>query len=223
MKQSPRSPFVFTDYDKISDTLLWMNTAKLEFFVKLSRKDKLGNVRSYHSEYGYYSESLGKKAYNIYRDYSMGYVINCGSYEHNVTLRTNDIMMLQLVLKNAILPWFNGPSSIFGVNKSNKLCIKGKYQPVHFPISQNEYIEFTPIVMEFENGDAVPGIRFEINTPDNFFDITVDNFLSFAYIITHSDMVNMAMSMLNYVKTKPYNVGLYDKTDDGKNKGFFNN
>ena len=63
----PVSPFIFTEYDKISDTLMWFGTSKyrLRFNVQLSRRDNNGNVRSFHSEFGFYNESMDKNFINI--------------------------------------------------------------------------------------------------------------------------------------------------------------
>jgi hypothetical protein len=96
-----------------------------------------------------------------------------------------------------------------------------------FVISNTSYIGFKPIVYYYKNSDEVKqGVFVEINSPDNSFEISIDNFLQFTSIVLNTDMVNAAMNMLNYVKSKPYgmnNIELKDNNGSNNNRnGFFN-
>lgn len=232
----PVSPFIFTEYDKISDTLMWFGTSKyrLRFNVQLSRRDNNGNVRSFHSEFGFYNESMDKNCININRDYKYFYSIDksSGDMNESIIFRQNDIEVLKFVIKEKMYPWFfGGTKSIYGLDKKKNLCLKQIVKPIIFPVSNNSYISFKPIIITFDNThESKQGVEIIINEDENSFEIDIDNFLQFTSIILNTDMVNAAMTMLNYVKIKPYHINYresqnYNNGGNGKRtgRGFFDN
>jgi hypothetical protein len=226
MDKQPVSPFIFTEYDKISDTLMWFGTSKykLRFNVRLNRKDQNGKIRSFHSEFGFYNESLGKNGINISRDYTYFYTIERGGdLNGSLLLRQNDVEMLKMVIKDRIYPWFfSQQKSVYGMNQEGQLCLKRRVKPILFPLSNNNYISFCPTVIEFSTThEYKQGLEVAINEETNSFDIDIDTFLQFASIILNTDMVNAAMNMLNYVKVKPYRVNYRESENGESTKGFF--
>ena len=227
----PVSPFIFTEYDKISDTLMWFGTSKykLRFNVKLNRRDMNNKVKSFHSEFGFYNENMNKKCVNISRDYSYFYTIErSNDYNGSILLRQNDVEVLGFIIRERIYPWFFGSKSIYGLDQNNGLCLKKVIKPVMFPVSNLNWMSFKPIVITYENThDSKQGVEIAINEESNTIELDIDNFLQFTSIILHTDMVNAAMNMLNYVKIKPYQVNYSEAEDENgtrkKGGGFFNN
>lgn len=207
------SPFVFIDYDRISDVLLWLpDKWQLKFNVKLSRNTNNFGRLPFHSEYGYNTNN--GKSISIRREYKYFYTIENKedrNLDSNIMLRTNDIFVLKMLINNNILPWFVGNTRVFITNKNNKLCIKrDSFEEVRLPVNDGKYIKFIPIICTYEDGRSCEGVRFVINDDNFWFDVPVNTFFEFAYIICNTDMVNAAMSMLSYVKTAPYNINYKD-------------
>ena len=61
----------FTDYNKITDILMYLNDKiRLSLVVKLNSKDKNNNERNFHSEYHYPNEYKGIDRYSVTRNFS---------------------------------------------------------------------------------------------------------------------------------------------------------
>ena len=126
----------------------------------------------------------------------------------------------------------NDPAkNVYGIDQDNKLRIIRNVKPFQFAVSSVSYINFKPIVYYFDSvtEQSKQGIRLEINNPENYVDIPVDTFFHISSILLNTDMLNAAMNMINYVKTKPYGVNIVDMNNRGPVKpsyntsnGFFN-
>lgn len=203
---------LFTDFDKITDTILYLsNDVTVSICLNLNTKSKDGKVKNFHSEYKYYSDNLGKDSYSIKRTVQPYFSINdLKDFKNSIMLKVNDIWMLKMLLDNKVMPWFIGKTRLFFFDENNKLQIKGKYDIQEFRLNDYNSIAFAPIVLRFEDGTDKEGIRLFINTKERFVDITVDVFISFYYLITHTDLYNAGANMLNYVKMAPYDCGLFE-------------
>ena len=233
----PVSPFIFTNYDKISDNLMWFGSSKyrLRFNVQLNRRDNAGNIKSFHNEFSFYNESMDKNCINIIRDYKYFYSIDkaSGSLDESVILRQNDVEVLRYIIKERIYPWIFGSKSVYGFDKNKNLCLKQNVKAILIPLSNQNFISFKPIIVHYENThESKEGIQIVINNEDNAIEIDIDTFFQFSSIILNTDMVNAAMNMLTYVKVKPYliNNNLNQTGDSGqlnygrkRGKGFFDN
>ena len=208
------NPIYFIDYDKIADTVMWFNSDYiLKFNVILKHRNKNGDSMSFHSEYKTYNQRLDKEYLSISRSFTFYFTIESeNNFGNGLVIRPNDVELLSMVIQNNIYPWFIG-KNIFGTDKSGRRVIKGEFTPVQFPLTDQKFITFAPIVIDYENGQSSEGLRISINTNEEYFDITVNKFLEFAYYIIHTDMYAVACSMLNYVKTKPYLVNFRDYTE----------
>ena len=227
-KEPVTKPILFIDYDKISDVLLWLEKSKyqLKFTVLLKKKDVNGNPKSFHSEYSYYNSITDKNNISIKRDYKyfFSFERSNGDMDDNIILRSNDIEILKIQIKDIMYPWFFGTKNVYGIDQNNNLCLKKPVKPFQFVISSISYISFEPIVYYYENSnDAKQGVRIEINKPQNSFEISIDTFLQITSILLNTDMVNAAMNMLNYVKAKPYGINNYDLTQNNNTKFNKNN
>lgn len=209
------SPFYFIDYDKIADVVMRFDSSYyLKFNVRLSRTDKDGNRIPFHSEYK--SRPNGNEMYSIRREYTTFYSIE--SYNRDIDrnyvyMYPGDIYVLNMLINNNILPWFVGEKRIFGKNSDDQLCIKyNDFEKQYLPLSAGQFLSFLPAIIQFPEGSSKEGVTIGINRESVSFDITVDRFFQFAYIIQNTDMLSMAASMINYVKIKPYLLNYKDLT-----------
>ena len=225
-------PIHFTDYDKISDTLMYFSQdVILKFNVNLSKVGKNRKRTPFHTEYAYQSSKSGYKAYSIKRQFNCFFTIdNVKSFEDNVMIRPQDVVLLQMVLRNQVLPWIMGSSRIYGFDDNERLILKGKFTKVDFPLSEYKYIAFLPIVIDYSDNTSKEGIRIIINRSDNIVDININQFLEFYYYISNVDMYSAACSLMNYVKMGPYGENMTDTTalnytpgSNGSGNSFFNN
>ena len=201
----------FTDYDRISDTLMFLSTTiKLCFTVVLCKKDKMGNRAHIHSEYEYPSKFRDQNmARSIKRDINYYYTIdNMNDFGNGLVLRPQDIEILKMLLDQQILPWFFGKNRVFNI-KDNKLYIKEFGEPVVYAQSDYKFVSFNPIVFTYEDGKYKEGIRIYLNSQDAFADLDIDRFMQFVNIIKCTDMYNAALTMINYVKIPPYGINTY--------------
>ena len=213
------SPFIFIDYDKISDVLMWFNSEYyMKMNVKLSKIDRYNGRLPFHSEYKFYNKNTDRETYNIRRDYSVFFSIESTikDIENNyIYLNPSDVYVLNILINNNIMPWFFGDTRIFGKNKQDQLCIKRKeFTRVNLPVNSGQYISFLPTICIFNDDTSKEGVSICINSDSIFFDITIDKFLQFAYIVSNTDMYTMASTMINYVKAKPYLVNLKSFNDN---------
>lgn len=218
----------FFDYDRISDTLIYFSQDIIfRFNVQLSKKDKYDHRNFFHKEYEYMSKySDTKYAYSIKRDMTFYYSIDDNrNYMNGVMIGINDVYLLDMFIKNNILPWYIGDKSIYGNSPDNNgLIIKGKWRPQQFALSDYKYMTFMPIVLTYDDNKTNFGIRLVINKEDNFVDIDLNKFLAFYQIISKTDMYSVASNMVNYVKTMPYNVNsiiLHNGSGNSTSKSYF--
>lgn len=205
-------PFTFLNYDKISDNLLWLGytedreSVTLKFCVNLVKQDLSGNERHFHSEYKYYSKKFERNSQSITRSYDFYYTINASGDTYGCMLKMSDVQILNMIFDNTIIPWFTGPTRIFNMI-DDKMVISGEFNEVTIPLSERTYLKFSPVVINYENTNSYKeGVRLEINSQNTYVDITVDKFMDLVYILHNTDMVNLAATMINYVKIPPYNI-----------------
>lgn len=209
-----KSPFVFIDYDKISDVILWFDrNYYMKLNVKLSKTDKKDKRLPFHSEYK--TEYNNNITYSIRRDYTTYYSIECNDRsiadKNYVFLYPSDVYVLSMLIEKNILPWFMGDTRIYGKNKDDELFLKyTDTEKVYLPLNGGSFLSFEPTIITFLDGTGKEGITIAMNHENITFDITVDKFFQFAYIITRADMVSSAIGMINYVKSKPYLVNFKD-------------
>lgn len=206
------SPIIFTEYDKISDSVMWLDsTFNMKFVVQLTTYDKNGNPRTFHNEFITRNKAKGLDNVSVRREYRFYYIIESKlNYRDSVLLYPNDVMLLNMIIQNNIFPWFIGSNTIFGRDSRNILKIKGKFDIVDFPLNNGKYLRFYPTIIGYEDGTMKEGIRMEMNNPEVFADITIDKFLEMSNYLVNTDMLTMASTMLNYIKTEPYGANIRD-------------
>ena len=197
----------YTDFDRIVDTVLFLDSNHtLDFCTRLSAKDKNGYRRFYEFESQYQSNqylntNIGR---SIKRSMSFYYIItNKTQFTGGLILRTNDVYLLQQLIQTKVLPWYFDSTRLFKI-KNNRLVIIGEYNPVLYTKDQQNWINFEPIVIEYEDGTFKDGIRMTINSNDDFIDLSIDKFLEFYSYLNYQNMYLQSEAQCNYVKTAPY-------------------
>lgn len=201
----------FTDYDRISDTLMFFNPyIRLNFTVQLSKKDKMGNRAHIHTDMEYPSKFHDQNvARSIKRDINYYFSLdNVNDFGNGLVLRAQDVEILKMLLNQQILPWFFGANRVFDI-KEDKLYIKEYGGSVIYAQSDYKFLSFDPIVFTYEDGKFKEGIRMYLNNQDAFADLDIDRFMQFVNIIKCTDMYNAALTMINYVKIPPYGINVW--------------
>lgn len=213
-----REAICFIDYNKIQDNLIYLaKGVSLKFNLVIRRRDKNGQWISNLAEYGYHTQSDDKLQFVIKRNMNFFYSIEFkGNYINNIQIFTKDIEPFKVLIDNSIMPWFVGTNRIFDKVK-DKLVINGKYTKAVFPLSDAKYIIFYPIIIEYEDNKSIEGLRMEINSPDNYVDISLSKFMELVYYIKNVDMYSAACGMLSYMKTPPYLENYTEISDDNDN------
>ena len=156
--------------------------------------------------------------YTIRRDYTVYYSIECKSREagnNYVYLYPGDVYVLNMLIRNNIIPWFIGSTRIFGKDADDQLFLKyNDIETQYLPLSGGSFLSFAPAIFTFKMDDTKKeGIIIGVNHDSNTFTITVDKFFQFTYILSKTDMISAAIGMINYVKSKPYLTNFKDLSD----------
>ena len=213
----------FTDYDKITDTLMYLDRRyQLNIVVHLTTHNTKSNkINPFHTEYTYNNNSKDKTCYSIRRDINVAFEIkDRDDYEGSVYIRPCDIIFFTMMVQEQIIPWYIGKHRIYSFDNNNQLLIKGKFKPAEFPLSEYKFLRFTPIVLSFADDTYKEGVRITINKNENYVDLDIGKLMEFIYYINNTDLHNAASSMLNYVKTMPYGVNMIDLQQNFKEDSF---
>lgn len=209
----------FSDYDRISDTLMFFdNNTTLEFVVTLSSKDKNGNRLFFHSECDYDSNKYYgvDKGHSIKRRMTFYYVVNDKrAFDRSFVIRPEDAMTLTILIESQILPWyFDIKKKIFSIVEG-QLRITGIYQDVIFAKSEYAYLRFVPCVYQFDDNTYKEGIRLYIGSESTYTDMEIDKFLGFYYFISKVDMYSVASNLATYTKLPPYGINTFSRSGLG--------
>lgn len=192
---------VHNDYDRISDTVFWLNKDwVVKFVVRLNRYTENRGKENYHKEFGYSAKN--GFAVSINRDFDYFLQIESVRKDNNgfkdqIQITQNDIYFLQFKLNKAS-KWFTGAKSIFA-KSSNGAMVPTKTYSEKIDISFGKYIEIEPAVVKYDNGNYITGVRFYMNSDAVNFFIDVNKFLSFNYFISNFNMYLAAQGLLSYL------------------------
>lgn len=218
------SSYNYTDFDKITDTIMFFdNIHTLDFCTRLSGKDKNGYRRFYEFEMQYQSNQyLGTDVgRSIKRTMTFYYLINNKNlFTGSILLRVNDVYVLRNIITSKIFPWF-WDNRIFA-EKNNRLVINGQYNPVEYIKDLQTWLRFEPITIEYDDGTYKEGIRMTINTNEDFVDMNIDKFLEFFGYMNPDTMYLQAQAQCNYAKMSPHGLNLLT-VGGGLGSGGFNN
>lgn len=203
----------FVDYDKITDTLLYLSqNITMSFHVVLSRKDKQGKRVFFHYETAYNSKFIGSDTgHSIKRNMNFYFTIdNKNDFANGFILRQQDVMLLVMAIEKMVLPWFfgNGKERIFSI-VDNKLVITGNFTPLTYTQSEIKFLRFTPFVLSYPDGTYKEGIRITLNYDSEYADMDIDKFMGFYGLLKNTDMYGVACSMVTYAKLAPYGLNIF--------------
>ena len=210
----------FEEYDRIADTILWLNSeVSLSFVVRLFYKAKDGSRRFFHSEVHKTSEmphvDVSRSIKRIARFYFT--IGNKNSWGDSLIFKPGDVFVFTKAIEERVFPWFFGETRIYS-QVEDRLAITGKCDPFVYREDEYKYISFVPVVLGLENNQYKEGIRVFLNNQDNMFDIDIDTLLNLYWIMKNTDMVTYASTMMNYVKTPPYGINVWQAS--GLGSGF---
>lgn len=206
---SSNSP-TFSDYSRISDTLMFLDKNIMLTFVTSLSKSKAGsNKQFFHSENKYNGQWSIKRQMSFYFCLS-----ESKNFTNSIVLRPQDVALFLLSFEKQVLPWYVGNKRIFSIIDS-KLAIKGEYKDFLYTQSDYVYIKICPIVYTYEDGQSKEGARLYLNADDVYSDMDLDKLMGFYYLLKNTDMYTVASTMANYVKTPPYGVNVYNPSGLG--------
>lgn len=205
----------YTDYDRITDSLLYLSdSVSLKFVVVLSKKAPGGERRFFHSETMYQSRYIGTDiARSIVRNMTYYFVLAVkNDFTTSFVIRPQDAEMLKKVIQERILPWYFGNKRIYK-KMEDKLSIVEKFNPVIYAQSEYQVLRFEPIVVEYDDGYYKEGIRLTISNVE-IVEMDIDKFFGFINIL-NTDMYCAACSLVNFAKIQPYGVNTFSNTSVG--------
>jgi hypothetical protein len=211
----------FIEYDRITDTLMWLSqNVRLTFVVTLHYKRKDGSRQFFHSEVSkvsnYYGVDLSR---TIKRNANYYFVLDTvNAFGEGIVLRPSDVFEFITKFERELLPWFmdNGDNKtrLFSI-MDDTMVIKGTYIPFVFAVSEYRHLSMIPTVLQDNNGKFKEGVTVHFNGDSNVFDLSIDQLLNLYQILKTTDMVTYASTMMNYVKTPPYGVNNFEATGLG--------
>lgn len=210
----------FTDYEKISDVLMFINKdVNLCFNVSLAYRAQNGNRNHFHKEYSYKSRYVDKdNVVSIKRNFKYYLSIDIkDNFNNNVMINTSNILALRMRLKIV----YNWLTTLFKY-KDDKLVIIGKWNDNILYLNQYSCLKFEPTVCVYEDGTYKEGVRIYINNEDIYFDMDIDKFMEFYYLIDTIDMYQSAITLLNYLRPE-YGSNITYLNNSNDNNIFYSN
>lgn len=203
----------YQDYDRISDTLMFFNNdTVLEFVVNLSSRDKNGNRLFFHSEVDYDSNKYYgiDKGHSIKRRMTFYFAINDRkAFDRSFIIRPEDTLMLAMIIKSQILPWYFDPIKKIFSFVEGQLKITGNFKDVIYSKNEYSYLRLTPCVYSFEDNTYKEGIRMYVSSDHVYVDMEIDKFMGLYYYLTYTDMYSVACNIVTYAKVPPYGLNTY--------------
>jgi hypothetical protein len=210
----------FNEQDRVTDTIMWLSSdVNLTFVTQLYYKQKDGTRRSFHSEVHRTSEFPNADVSRyIRRNCKFYFVLGSKSnWGDGLIFKPGDVFVFTKAIEEKVMPWFFGPTRIYS-QLEDRLAITGKCDPFVYRNDEYRYISFVPIVLEYPNHQYKEGLRVFLNNQDNMFDIDIDTFLNLYWIMKNTDMLTYSSTMMNYAKTPPYGINVWQS--GGLGSGF---
>ena len=187
----------FLDYEKISDVLMKLsNDMTLSFNVSLAYRKQDGSRNHYHKEYSYKSRYIDKgNVISLKRNFKYYLSIDIkDDFNNSVMITAANMIALRMKLK-IVYGWL---TSLFKY-QDDKLIISGTWNDNYLYLNQYSCLKFEPTVCMYEDGTYKEGVRIYINNDSLFFELDIDRFMEFYYIIDNIDMYQNAIIILNYL------------------------
>ena len=222
---SVTTPLHFIDYERISDVIMYINKdVSLSFNVSLAYKRGDNTRGHFHKEYCYSSSKYIDKhnLVSIKRNFKYYLSIDIkDDFNNSIMINQCNIIALRMKLK-IVYSWM---TSLFKY-KDNKLIISGSWNDNVLYLNQYGTIKFEPTICMYDDGTYKEGVRIFLNNEKLYFDMDIDRFMEFYYVIDIIDMYQCAITILNYLQPEFGKNISYINEDNSKgssNGGFFNN
>ena len=210
----------FTDYDKITDTLMWLSdNTVLNFVTILNKKNKFGERKffQYETMYGE-DKSTNKPLRSIKRNMDFYFVIeNRDVFGGGIVLRPQDVYTFLMFVEQKVLPWYYGTPKQQAFRIINGELVFNNFEPVVWAQSENAFIEFSPYIFTFEDNTSSQYIKMNIRSTNEIL-MSIDKFMGFLQLLK-SDMYACACTNVNYAKTQPYGINVYNAKGLGGGRG----
>lgn len=210
----------FIDYDKITDVLMYMSKdINLSFNVSLAYRKQDGTRNHYHKEYSYKSKYIDKgNVVSLKRNFKYYLSIDIkDDFNNSVMITAANILALRMRLK-IVYNWF---TTLFKY-QDDKLIISGTWNDNILYINKYSCLKFEPTVCIYEDNTYKEGVRIYINSDDIYFDLDIDRFMEFYYIIDNIDMYQNAIILLNYLRPE-YGTNITYLENGSSINNFYNN
>lgn len=210
----------FTDYERITDSLMYLSDRlTLNFVVNLAKKNQMGNRQFCHFETSYVSEKYNGTSpiRSIKRNMSYYFVIDDREvFANGFILRPQDVELLLMLIQQQILPWFFGNKEERAFHMVKEQLVLKEYREVVYTQSESRWIKFAPIVYSYEDGTFAQGLEMIFQSGE-VASMNADKFMGFVNILK-TDMYAVACSMLTYVKQQPYEINTYSPSGLGASR-----
>jgi hypothetical protein len=195
------------NYERIYDDIYWLSLdTVLRFAVILGKANEDHTRRHFHKETEYDSKYIDKlRVSSINRSYNYYYYFeNIKDRDSFTMIRSQD--MPNIISKfNEIKTWFLTKNPVFRIKDGRLVVVTPKR--IEIPnLAQFKTLCFEPTIIRYD-GSEEAGIRISFAT--SFTDVTLDKFMGLEYILSSSNMVQMAMLMLNYIECPPFGTNSY--------------
>lgn len=218
------NPFIYEQYDKISDLVFYLGrNVVLKFTVLLAKyTDEFGR-RLFHKEFEYNSKNADIPLITIKREYEYYLSIEnlktdeISGLKEFIKIGVEDIMLLRQGL-NAAAKWFTDPQykDLFIIHK-NQLIMGMKLDTIEVPLYGDKWIGLDPTIYTYHE-ECSPGVRLYLSDPNNFVDMYLNKFMGLVYTINSFNMYLAAQSMLSYIGRPEFGYNIVSFTEEG-NKG----
>lgn len=199
------------NYERIFDDIHWLSLdTVLRFAVILGKANDNHTRKHFHKETEYDSKYIDKlRVSSINRSYSYYYYFeNIKDRDSFTMIRVQDMPILIMKLEEIKSWFFNTKTPIFKI-KDGRLIVTTPKRVEVPNLAQYKTLCFEPTIIRYD-GSEEPGIRISFSS--SFTDVTLDKFMGLEYIISNSNMVEMAMLMLNYIECPPFGTNNYSMT-----------
>lgn len=191
-----------SDFNKLADIIYRLSsTVTIKANVELVRIGIDGMKKSYHREV---QTSAGIK---MTREFIYYYTLERAGDDYiSIMIRASDMILFQRRL-NDVLKWFEDGNTF--VVKNKKLVLLPT-KPLIVPgLAANKYIQFDPIVYQFDETSAVsPGVRITLGDPNEYVDIDVDKVYGMKYAL-EANMFLVSQNIVNYLGRPDFGTNLY--------------
>lgn len=178
----------------------------LNFVVDLAYRTNDGFRKGIYQEYEYESKKYRDQSSLITIRRKIGGYLQIYQYGNPISfnIKRAALNMLQSQLERAD-KWFDPKSKVFSVNKEGEMLLT-RDDRVTIVLAYGNTIALEPIIYETREYEKMMGSRMLLNAEDNYVDFSVETFKEFLNIVQRIDYYQAALSVINSVQAKGFQV-----------------